>query len=107
MPTHSNARGLLVSVPEPSPAELDAGEAVLAEAHGHAPDGYWRTLVSSVLEAAKDAQLREVLAQLDAEIDMTQRALVGLRSKETPASLVSDVGGEDFAFDLALGNGRR
>lgn len=50
----------------PSSAEVTAVERVLAEAHNQPMDGYWRSLAEASLEAAKDAQLREFVKEVDA-----------------------------------------
>lgn len=50
----------------PSSAEVTAVEHVLAEAHNQPMDGYWRPLAEASLEAAKDAQLREFVKEIDA-----------------------------------------
>ena len=59
---------------QPSKAEIDAGEKVLAEATNSLPDGYWRSTVEDVLIAAHKESWQAMLkgldgiAMLDAEI---------------------------------------
>jgi hypothetical protein len=58
-----------VNTTAPSIVEIDAAEKVLAEAHGHPVDGYWRDIGRSVLEAARDARLAEFIAITEREFD--------------------------------------
>ena len=64
----------------PTTAEIDALERVLAEADGHMPDGYWRTLAEDGLEAARRAAMADELRRLDAEIAWTNGLLDMLRA---------------------------
>jgi hypothetical protein len=53
----------------PTDAELDAAEIVLAEANNSPVDGYWRSIGCAVLEAAKDASMREFQDIIDQEFE--------------------------------------
>lgn len=50
----------------PTNAQVTAGERVLAEAHGHPVDGFWRSLAEAVIEAAKEAEQEEFVAEIEA-----------------------------------------
>jgi hypothetical protein len=55
-----------INTTRPTRGEVNAAEKVLAEAHSQPCDGYWRSLAEAALEAAKDAQLSEFAAEVDA-----------------------------------------
>ncbi len=74
--SESNVSQTRIDLATPTPAELDAAERVLAEAHGMESDGYFRSLALAALEAAKDAQLDEFMERCDdIEADVWDRAL--------------------------------
>lgn len=59
-----------------SPAEIDAAEKVLCQQLRTPRDGYYRSLVEAMLEAAKDVRLQEFAAALMRDIeDPLDRAL--------------------------------
>lgn len=89
-----------INVSAPSLAEVDAAERVLAEAHNHPMDGYWRPLAEAALEAAKDAELDGITALIDLEIEDTERLLNHFRGSpmDRVGALDLELAGEQ-AFD--------
>ena len=84
-------------------AEIDAGERVLAEAHGCNPDGYYRAQAEAVLEAGEEAALKELLGVIDDEIEDTKRLIDRFRGSpmDRVGALDLELAGEQ-AFDREL-----
>lgn len=85
---------------KPTVAEIDAGEKVLAEEHGCNPDGYYRPSAEAVLEAGKEAALKELTGIIDREIEDTERLIKHFRGSpmDRVGALDLELAGEQ-AFD--------
>lgn len=97
---------------QPTRAEVDAVEKVLADAHSQPCDGYWRPLAEASLEAAADIRLNTFVDLIDRDIEACEAAIASHRGQHglgrlreaAPAALViATVGDPVDLLETGLG----